>query len=1002
MSIRIKLLLIVLGFFIISGIALGFYTTSTTRAYRQLRLDEISKNIDFETERMGRVIQEMEYIALNIAMISRQAYNLRLVRNVIEEIILPENLQRSRAFQTAVGVGLWMEPYMSLLNTQRSSIYYIYDPVIGSVRLAPEFDTEEYDYHTHMWYREIVSGINEQNLTAWSSPYYEDIAGVPLLLATVGAGVFDSEGRLVGITSVSWEIQSIADKLSDINIKKTENSFVLLSSPVKNFVIFNTRENDFSGDMQHVLPWHVKLRISLDDDDNNNDNDGVTIGGYTEAGVEYITFSKSLDNGWVFSYHVPANEIFSEIDLRNARFIYLISFLTFLLFLIKFYLISRIIIKPLKKLTLGVAELGGGNLDKRIEIRSKDEIGTLAGTFNKMAEDLKTSIEQIMQERAEKEREKEAGELKSRFLANMSHEIRTPMNAIIGISELMLSENLSVSQYRYVQDINISAMGLLNIINDILDLSKIQANKLTLVPEHYDFSMLIDNVSSMVLFLVRKKNIKFELITEGKIPGCLYGDDVRLRQILLNLLGNAVKFTNKGHVRLIVKVSDENIYFDISDTGIGIQEDDIPELFDAFKQTDMKKNRKKEGTGLGLSIVQSLVEMMGGTITVESVYGKGSVFHVVIPKVLGDETLMHKEGDIESTVSAPDAKILVVDDNKINLNVACGLLRLCDITAETAESGSRAIELIRENQYDLVFMDHMMPEMDGVEATRIIRETGVSIPIVALTANAIVGAKEEFLAAGMNDMLTKPIDKVLLNVILEKWLPSDKVKKMLINEKAAEDETEPEFREKLERITGLSVQTGLGRVSGQRDVYIKSLKLTIKEINKCDKNLKTFLAAGDMRNFCIEVHSMKGSLANIGAMELSSRALELEVAANKEDKNFCSANMPQFLEDLNRLGIEINEALAEKEKDNMEIILSPESLSLFDKLTDALNKTDFIAIEETMKSLDTLNPDGALHEEIEKIKDAVLIMDYIAALEVVNTISRVRDNADFEKTGKGK
>ena len=370
---------------------------------------------------------------------------------------------------------------------------------------------------------------------------------------------------------------------------------------------------------------------------------------------------------------------------------------------------------------------------------------------------------------------------------------------------------------------------------------------------------------------------------------------------------------------------------------------------------------------------------------------------------MGDVNRIHKAGGIKQiTLYAPEAKVLVVDDNTINLNVACGLLQLCGITAETAISGRQAFQMISQNNYDLVFMDHMMPELDGVETTKILRASGITIPIIALTANAISGVKDEFLAVGMNDLLTKPIDKTLLNNILIDWLPKEKLVKTQgiipgatgsLTGKAEEQVGElAGFWQRVEQIKGLSVQTGLNMVFGQRDVYEKSLKLTIKEIEKCEKNLKDFLSDKDMRSFSVEVHSIKGSLASIGAVELSSLALKLENAADKEDLNFCIINLPVFLNKLNVLQFALVEAFAEDTQSQSDRLKIPPELSstlsfIFEKLKKAFNETDFLAINEGIESLNSLNLEGALKEEIEKIKDAVLIMDYDGARAVIFNIS---------------
>ncbi|MCL1791467.1 MAG: ATP-binding protein [Peptococcaceae bacterium] len=607
---------------------------------------------------------------------------------------------------------------------------------------------------------------------------------------------------------------------------------------------------------------------------------------------------------------------------------------------------------------------------------------------------MRDSLERERKMELQKEAAQAANEAKSWFLANMSHEIRTPMNAVLGMAELLMQEGLNSRQARYVKDIRTSAVALLDIINDILDISKIQAGKLTLTPVHYDFNVLVDNVASIALFLVEDKTITFEMELADDTPAYLYGDDVRLRQVLLNLLSNAVKFTNEGHVRLSVYATEQSIHFVVSDTGIGIHPEDIQRLFEPFEQADSGKNRSKKGTGLGLSISMVLIKLMGGHLTVDSVYGEGTSFYVEIPKVLGNQELIQYVDGSEINISAPEAHVLIVDDNTINLNVAHGLLGLCQLSADTTTSGKKAIELVQQNTYDVVFMDHMMPEMNGIETTKAIRKLGIDVPIVALTASAITGTKEIMLEAGMNDYLSKPIIKAELRNILKKWIPVEKLilpTPTSVNERIVVQDSAPETAgediwQKINRIKGLSLATGLSRVDNQQDLYITVLKLMMKEIEKSTRNMEGFLAAGDMGNFSITVHGIKGSLANIGVMELSAKALELELAAKKADTEFCTTHLPALLEELQTLKLDLEDVFSGTTRHVETTSISPELSRIFTNLADALNKTDILAIDQEMESLNALGLSGTLNDEIEFLNDAVMMMDYENAKRLIESI----------------
>jgi len=508
---------------------------------------------------------------------------------------------------------------------------------------------------------------------------------------------------------------------------------------------------------------------------------------------------------------------------------------------------------------------------------------------------------------------------KTSFLANVSHEIRTPMNAIIGMTDLLIYEPLNKRQMGFVNDIKVSAHSLLSIINDILDMSKIEAGKLELNPINYDFQSLLDNVHSMFTYVTKKKGLEFKYETEGTMPRYLYGDDIRLKQVLTNICGNAVKYTEKGYVKFKVTAADDKLTFEIKDSGMGMRKEDLPKLFNTFQRIETEQNRTIVGTGLGLSISKTFVEMMGGSIMVDSEYEQGSVFIIMIPIVLGKkEEVKSNKGLLEGhTLVAPDAKVLVVDDNEFNIRVAEGLLGLFKINAHTALSGREAIEMVQNNDFDLVFMDHMMPEMDGVEATGIIRKLGgkyKNLPIIALTANAVQGAKEMFLSNGFDGFISKPIDIQEMYKILKEWLPTEKIeikKEKTIEEDHAKRETESEFISELYKIDEIDVEIGLQRVSGMENMYRETIELFNEKLVPECIGMYDKINFGDISGFAISIHAMKSALSTIGAMSLSETALKLETAAKGNDFEFCVQRFPVFRNKLLKLNKDLTAILQE-------------------------------------------------------------------------------------------
>jgi PAS domain S-box-containing protein len=514
----------------------------------------------------------------------------------------------------------------------------------------------------------------------------------------------------------------------------------------------------------------------------------------------------------------------------------------------------------------------------------------------------------ITAHKAAEARAVEASKVKSQFIANVSHEIRTPLNAIIGMSELLSLEPLHSRQQNYVKDIRIASHSLLSIINDILDFSKIEAGRLELSPVDYDFGEMLANLVSMFRLMARKKNIDFEYEEgEGELPKCLYGDDVRLRQVLVNLCANAVNFTSRGFVRLRVAAEGGNLIFQITDTGAGIKPEDLKDLFSLFTRADSVKNRNMTGVGLGLSISKTFVEMMGGAIEAESEYGAGSTFTVSIPMVAGDESRLARPAAEGAKIpfSAPDAKVLVVDDNSLNLKVAYRLLGLYGIIADMASSGNEALVAVQRADYDLVFMDHMMPDMNGLQVAAKIRAMGgkyFKLPIIALTANAARGVQEIFLSSGLDDYMPKPIELGKLSEILRKWLPIEKLGGALKDALCMIGEpggTEAGgFWEELGKVGGINAEVGKNRVAGMEEMYREMLGVFYDKTPRECKALSEYLDAGDTQNFAILAHGMKTSLLTIGAMALAETALELEKAGKAGDKNRCAELAPGFMERL--------------------------------------------------------------------------------------------------------
>jgi len=627
--------------------------------------------------------------------------------------------------------------WMRLQEQGLLNYYGIYGFIKGeffdSINLNPNSD---YIPQTRPWYQ---TAIRSAASVGYTTPYVDWRTGDSIISAV--RNIFDKEGRIVGILAVDAEISWLSQYIKSLEI--ASGGYGILVN--QNMSIMAHPDNTFIGlQLQDLGGTYGEIARRLRSGENIS-----ALRTENSRGELSIVFLNRIFNGWYIGIVTPYYQFFR--DLYAAALI--LIFIGLVLSSLLCYLLLRI--------------------------------------------------------SAAKMRADEENKSKSLFLANMSHEIRTPMNAITGMAELLLRGELSREARGYAQDIKQAGNNLISIINDILDISKVEAGKLEIISSKYLFSSLLNDTVNIIRMrlanpvcagtVCEENPVQFNTRIEGNIPNGLIGDVVRMRQILINLLSNAAKYTEQGKIDLIIKEEKRNdkqiwLKIKVSDTGIGIKPEDMKNLFEDFIQFDTMRNLGIEGTGLGLAITKRLCVAMGGSISVKSEYGKGSTFTVIIPQEIESEesfsAIQYMENKIDNPGMAkftiPDARILIVDDIITNLKVAMGLLSPYQAKIDTCVSGAKALELVKQNNYDLVFMDHMMPDMDGIEAAALIRSwekeqrkddeltESAGLPVIALTANAITGMRDMFLDEGFNDFIAKPIDVTRLSEILDRWIPKEK------------------------------------------------------------------------------------------------------------------------------------------------------------------------------------------------------------------------------------
>ena len=738
---------------------------------------------------------------------------------------------------------------------------------------------EEYDPVSRDWYLEAVRAHGE---VAIVSPYIDAQTG------SVVISICRQLSNPEDVVSVDFMMDRIQEAVHDLQIKDKGYGFIVGEDGMIIAHPDESRKGAYLNETEEQRRFMEKVLATRDGNFEMEMN-----------GKERTIFVSRILDRWYVIIAVSNDELYAE-HRRQLTVNVLICSVIFALIALFYYLGHR----------------NEQNFSRRMEEMKTEE--------QKQA--YETRVLKLEKEAADR-----SNKAKSDFLADMSHEIRTPINAVLGMNEMIIRESSDAlgetseakkeeafSNIRnYAGNIENAGNNLLSIINDILDFSKIEAGKMEINESRYELSSLINDVNNLISFRARDKGLEFTTDVDGNIPDGLYGDKVRVRQIITNLLTNAVKYTEQGSVRLNIRADGENfrageaiiLHISVEDTGIGIRQEDVGKLFEKFQRVDLDRNSTVEGAGLGLAITHSLLSMMGGEISVESVYGKGSRFTVTLPqKVIScepvgkirtpDEQNGNSANAYRESFRAPEARILIVDDTRINIAVATGLLKKTEVQIESAQSGQEALNLAEKTHYDLILMDQRMPGMDGTEALCLLREKKDSLnaqtPVICMTADAIIGAKERYTAEGFTDYLPKPVNGETLEKKLIRYLPAEKV--TVIRRETGPEEPDPQ--EKREQAAGLSEdhsagidrKTGRLNCRGDEELYHTLLKEYADSAEEKHRSMQAYYEQRDWKQYSILVHALKSSSRLIGAGVLSQEAAALEKAADEGREEYISRN----------------------------------------------------------------------------------------------------------------
>lgn len=885
----------------------------------------MDKLLDLSTEKsLSQIETNIDNTLENIDMVFGSTYYYVKRR-------INEGADNEQILQTLVDVTSWI----ASSSAGKTFLNGVYGSVRGEYLDGSGWEPDsDYIPTERPWY---IDAVKAGGIPVIADPYID--AMTEQLITGISQAIFDDNGVLVGVLSVDAYLDELFHYMK--GLKFDDGGYVVLLDGNKNVLIH--------PDMEMLGKKYMDIRpnlVYIFDKLQQNDKTLIAEKFINDDGKKYMLSIKELKNGWFLMNTVLESSFYSVI----YGVIIILSFIGFLGFIITAYILYR--------------------LNKQREFAV------------------------------------EANEGKTAFLARMSHELRTPLNAINGFAEIEFRKKHDKETQENILKIISSGNILAGIINDILDISRIESGKFEFMPYEYSFADLIKDVMNMNIIRIGDKKVVLKLKIEENVPDKLLGDEIRVKQIINNVLSNAIKYTFEGEVSVkfsAAAISDtvSKIIIEVKDTGVGISKDNIDKLFSEYSRIDADKHRQVEGTGLGLHITKKLVQKMDGDINVESEYGKGSIFTVSINQLLvdnsfiSDETISKLEkldftkqntGIIQpiNFVSLPDINVLVVDDVQVNLDVAVGIMHPYGMKVDTLLSGEETFALIKSGceKYDILFIDHMMPGMDGIECVKKIRQIGSeytkTVPIIALTANAVVGMEQEFLDAGFSGFISKPISTVKLDKIIHKFIAKDFDRQKYLNV----DTVETEKITELPKIDGLDLDEGVRKFSGNLEVYLRVLNSFISNI---PQKLVEISHPEDMNliDYTITVHGIKGSCYGINANVLGDKSAELEKLAKENNLDEIQKLNPQFLQSVEKLIADLkifieseNSAKPEKEKKSR-----PDTDILLKLLTAAQNY-DNDDMRNAIAELEKFDYEDG-NDFVSQIKKNIDGFDYDAVIELI-------------------